>query len=240
MWASLPMLVLASIYQDPSAILALLSVVFTAYILRTTISWQMALIAAVVTATAGSLIFEYAAADTFARLVEITVQFQSELLATAQDTATTEQVLPLGDASQIHNMWFGFLSAGYAISTVLFLMLARWWQSELYNEGGFGLEFQALRLSPTLSSVLIVAVVASFVLDVSSRWYMLLMVPMLMSAIGFVHWYFREKEISRSWFVSFYLLLIFMSQLMMPILASLAMMDSLLDLRNRIRSDREV
>jgi hypothetical protein len=49
-----------------------------------------------------------------------------------------------------------------------------------------------------------------------------------------------EKEMSRSWLVSFYLLMVLMSQLVTPMLATLALIDSWMNLRKQIRPDQEV
>lgn len=43
------------------------------------------------------------------------------------------------------------MAALLQIVSLLCLMLGRYWQSVLYNPGGFGLEFRALRLSPPLA-----------------------------------------------------------------------------------------
>src|SRR5690606_23988565 len=45
----------------------------------------------------------------------------------------------------------GLMAALLQIVSLLCLMLGRYWQSVLYNPGGFGLEFRALRLSPPLA-----------------------------------------------------------------------------------------
>ena len=237
MWASLPILALAVMFQNPSPVIALIVVISLAHVLRTTSSWEMTSISAVVLSALGGLVFEFAAPSAYAGVVETLMTVFTDI-ASQNNQAGGDMVVP--DVEDMHQLLFGFLVAGYASGSLLYLMLARWWQSELYNEGGFGEEFQSLRLSPIVIAVLAIMILATITMGGFSRWLLLLIIPILVASVGFVHWFVREKEISRSWLVSFYLLLIVMSQFMVPFLAMLAMMDSLLDLRRRIRSDREV
>ncbi len=51
----------------------------------------------------------------------------------------------------------GMMGAGTAMSAVLCLLLARYWQAALYNPGGFGEEFQALALPGVDALVLALA-----------------------------------------------------------------------------------
>ncbi len=44
-------------------------------------------------------------------------------------------------------LWMNGVAASfYGLVLILSILLARWWQSQLYNPGGFGAEFRALRL----------------------------------------------------------------------------------------------
>ena len=230
LWASLPMLVITVMYQNPWSLLALLVVVSTAYVLRTSASWEMTLVASVVAAALASLVFEAVSNDVFVSWIEVIQKLQVELIASDGMAL---------DAHALHNMLFGMLAGACAFTSLLFLILARWWQSALYNQGGFGLEFRALRLSPWVAMAMALMIAGLSATDSFSRWYLLLMVPMLMASIGLIHWFVAEKKLAGSWLVSFYLLLILMSQLIMPCLAMLAVVDSWLDLRNRIQPDRK-
>jgi hypothetical protein len=71
------------------------------------------------------------------------------------------------------------------------------------------------------------------------RWVPLLTVPLVMAAIGWVHWLVGIKGFSGHWLGGFYVILIVMYQLVSPLLASLALMDSWFDLRKNFRVDRE-
>ncbi len=47
----------------------------------------------------------------------------------------------------------GVVAMSVVFSAITSLLLARWWQSLLYNPGGFGSEFRALRLGRTAAAI---------------------------------------------------------------------------------------
>ncbi len=240
LWACLPLVVFFYIYGDVTPIIALGGTFCLAFILRTTLSWELTLSAAVVISALGSLIFELTAADLIAQLVDRYLDFLLEVQTQASNANELATRVILPTEAEARNILFGFIAMGFALSMLAFLILARWWQSLLYNPGGFGQEFRNIRLSPVLGVVLVVVLAACYGLGGFARWANLLAIPLLMAGIGFVHWIIAEKKMSRSWLVSFYLLLILMFQLVLPMLATVALLDSWMNLRKRFRSDREV
>lgn len=241
MWAALPMIAMLVMFQDVSSMMLLLATVAMAYVLRTTVSWELTLAIALVLAVVNALLIELFSPQVINGFVDALQTFLNDLQAEAvKQKQITEAEVQAFSRTQLHNMWFGFMASGYAIGTILFLVLARWWQSELYNPGGFGQEFKALRLSPVFAGGLAAAVVLVFVLGIEARWYLVCLVPLIVAASGFVHWFVAEKNLNGGWLVSFYLMFVLLNQLALPMAATLALFDSWFDLRNKIRSDREV
>jgi hypothetical protein len=228
LWTSLPLAAWYGINNDSSALLVLLGTFGLAWILRVTVSWEATLAAAVLVAAASSLVFEIASAQVMTMIVD----WYLEVLSQMEQRLTPEQ------AKQVLT---GFFALGQAFAMILALVVARWWQSLLYNPGGFAKEFHLLRVSPKLSVAILVLMIAFFVMGnpALSRWIPLLTVPLILPAIGFVHWFVSEKKLSTSWLVSFYLLLVLMVQLVYPVLVSLALLDSWTDFRKRFRTDDE-
>jgi len=91
-----------------------------------------------------------------------------------------------------------------------------------------------------LSAVMVGLCLSAYGIGELVRWGQLLVLPLLIAAVAFVHWLAKDKGLSRSWLVSFYLLLIFMFQFIMPVLIVAGLMDSWFGLREKFRSDREV
>lgn len=228
LWASLPLVGWYTINQDASPLLVLAGASILAWVLRETISWETTLGVAVVMAALLSLVFEFVSADVLALLVE----WYLELVNTAAEQRLTED--------QAHQVLVGFFAMGQAYAMILALVLARWWQSLLYNPGGFQREFHRIRLSPMLSMGLVGTIVLFFVLNdpAFGRWIPLLTVPLVVSGVSIVHWVVAKRALSGGWLVMFYLLLVFLIQLAYPLLVSVALLDSWMNLRQRFARDR--
>ena len=235
LWAGLPLvLLLAS--GDPSLavtlVASLISSLVLAYVLRTSNSWQAVLALACVISASSSLIFEFAAPELMDKLVDTNMRILADI-----QTGIKEPFLPSVD--EVHDLFFGMLAMSQAFSMVIYLIIARYWQSELYNPEGFGKEFQGLRLSQSLCIALVSGFIIALAFDELVRWIFLLSIPLLVAALGLVHWAVKTMKLSAAWLVSFYIMTVFMFQLMAPVLITVALMDSWIDLRKRTRSDRE-
>ena len=103
----------------------------------------MVLGAAVMVAGASSLMFERLVAEDLTKLVDWYLAFTAD--AGGQQGVTAEAQ---GLARQVI---MGLFAMGQAYAMISFLVLARWWQSQLYNPGGLRAEFHQLRLPPTFS-----------------------------------------------------------------------------------------
>ncbi len=239
-WACLPLLVFMYISGDVIPMIALVGTFSIAYILRTTVSWEITLAAAVVISALGSLIFQLTATELIALLVDRYLDFLLQVQTQASNANEVASRVIVPTQAEAQGIVLGFIAMGLAVMMLLLLVLARWWQSLLYNPGGFGEEFRQIRLSPVLVVVSMTALLACYGLGEFARWANLLIIPMTMAGIAFVHWIVMEKEMSRSWLVSFYLLMVLMSQLVTPMLATLALIDSWMNLRKQIRPDQEV
>jgi hypothetical protein len=126
---------------------------------------------------------------------------------------------------------------GQAYAMLAFLVLARWWQSQLYNPGGLRKEFHQIRLSRETSTVVVVLLLVCFSFSGQlGRWIPLLTVPLFMAALSIVHWMMGVRKMSGQWVFGFYVLLLVLFQVIYPLLATLAILDSWFNLRARIQS----
>lgn len=227
LWASLP-LVLVTYLGDSSSLLALVGTAIMACLLRVTMSWEITIGSVVLVAGVSNLIFEWTSGVFVNGLVDWYVEFAGQL----QQVELT--------ADQARTVLLGFFALGQAYLMVLTLVLARWWQSELYNPGGFQKEFHQVRLSPAVSvPVLALLVVCMVFSETLGRWIPLLTVPMTVAGLALLHWTVKYKEMSPNWLIAAYVTVIFLSQLALPMLLTAALMDSWLNIRERIQS-REV
>src|SRR5690606_12926604 len=133
-------------------------------------------------------------------------------------------------AEQLANVMLRFYGAYHAIAVLLCLMLARWWQALLYNPGGFGQEFRALRFDPRVMLTLLALIVLGLLGAGPDGWVPLLSIPPLVGGVAVVHALVAQRSLGGHWLALGYLTL----ALMYPLVIMLGLMDSVFDLRKRI------
>lgn len=209
--------------------LSLLLVFAVALVLRRSISWGAAIMAMVALSSAASLLLGQLVPAPVEGLVEILGDLFKEIEAQAQQGEQAAQLPVPGERFAL-----GLIAYVLALSSIASLILARWWQSMLYNPGGFGAEFRQLRLN--MSSVLICFVSALYCFSQGSDyaiWASLFGFPLLLQGIAIVHFVVKQRQMGTQWLVLMYLALIFASPVAM-LLTLLAVLDSWIDFRGRL------
>jgi len=116
------------------------------------------------------------------------------------------------------------------------LTLGRWWQSELYHPGQFKIDFYQLRLPRSTAYVAVVlAVLGLAVGEDSGVLYDLsgvVIVGLMFQGLAIAHQTVSIKQLHTVWLVGLYILLILFPQTML-ILATIGLVDSWIDFRNR-------
>ncbi len=216
LWTLLPIGVIFHLVGDPFPALVLGGTFLVAALLRQTGSWQVVLIASVSYVAISLLTIK---GYLVAFLVELFAQMKLEL--------SLEEVLHL---LPLFALW-------QAITLLTLLLIARWGQSVLYHPGAFRQEFHRLRLSPMVSAALGIITLSGLAFpEHLGSWLPLLILPLVVAATGLAHWYFALKNLSLAWIVMFYLSVILLFEYSAPLLASLALMDSWLNLRVKIQT----
>ncbi len=117
-------------------------------------------------------------------------------------------------------------------------MLARYWQAALYNPGGFGEEFRALRYPPALAMGLALGVIAVASLGAEYRtWAMIGAVPLTFAGVALVHARVKHRGQGTGWLVGFYLAWLFFDPVKLVVVFA-AIADSWLDFRQRWQAVR--
>jgi hypothetical protein len=137
-------------------------------------------------------------------------------------------------ASLIAPVLTGLIAALLQIVSVLSLIIGRYWQALLYNPGGFGREFRAIRFPLGLAMLLL----AGMLLGPNFGPQMAMLtplcsVPLVFAALALIHWLVAHKRLARFWLVGLYVTLLLFMQLLYPLLVVLAIVDSLIDFRGR-------
>lgn len=218
LWACLPAVGWLVMVADPTPLLVIVGAMALALVLRSSVSWVLTLI---VGAGIGLLI-------SWSMPLLVPQLLTPEVLETLAPDVGAENreqsYLLLG------NLLAGFFGAAHLVVIVGSLMLGRWWQSELFNPGGFGDEFRQLILPPAVAlPAVLVAQFGGSIHPVLVSWAPVIMVPLFFAGIALAHGVVNLKKMSAQWLVLFYLLVLMVGPYV-------ALLDSLMNFRRRIRN----
>jgi uncharacterized protein YybS (DUF2232 family) len=230
-WAALPAGVLLVVFGDNGPLTTIVGTTFLALVLRSSVSWSVTLLAAAVFGGITGL----AMLTIGAGYVEQVASLMAEALASLQQQLSqggTEMEFEAPGVITIAGM-MGLISA---ISCLMCLFLARWWQSTLYNPGGFRVEFHGLRLALNWSVLLGAGLLIVGMGGLELRpWALLFALPLSVAGLGLVHAFAAQRRVGIGTLVLFYLLWLLLDPMKLAVMA-LAIADSWLDFRSRWKS----
>jgi len=226
-WALLPAIMWAS-HGDFSPFIVISGSYILAIVLRSTVSWQRCVQVALVLAITAGFVQQQLNADVLAQVV---VGVQKMM---AQSTPIAEGSL-LGDSQWLLQAALGTFDALYFAMMLLSLFLARWWQSVLFNPGGFQQEFHQLRFSPLFAlSLAAIILIATRGDEGIIRWGPLFMAPLVIAGLALVHGSVAKRNLGRSWLVAIYISTFVFGPYVITMLVFLAVVDAIVDIRARI------
>lgn len=165
-------------------------------------------------------------------------------LEQAMTTARSDQIKPV--LEQVIPYMNAAMASGIVTSISLTVMLARWWQSWIYNPGGFRQEFISLRLPRALLVVIAISTVLlmtgndSIIASIAKDVLCVTLFLYVFHGVSVIHGIVAEKKLSRWWLFSLYFALIFFSLQAILFVACIGVSDSLFRLSgNKIKSDRD-
>jgi hypothetical protein len=203
LWAMLPAAIVAAMSGDMGSVMLLLVAFCLSVILRETVSLPLALIASVPLAMLGGL-----------ALIALNGPFLEDLVATfnqalrqLEQDMTSEQQGELAFTSLAVPQVGALLAIGNTVVAVLAVLLGRYWQALLYNPGGFGQEFRALRL-PQGAVVSLVALGTVLWLqgDEWRVWSAVAVMPLTVVGFALVHAYAAHTDKGVTWLTLMYTL----------------------------------
>jgi len=129
-------------------------------------------------------------------------------------------------------------AATFYFQAILATFIGRWWQSLLYNPGGFGAEFRELRLNRGLGAIGL-ALMVWLALDpghqTAADLLIVITTMLLLQGLAVMHWLVKTRQASRGWLVAVYALFVLAIPHAQLITAGLGMADCWINLRNRVR-----
>jgi len=136
----------------------------------------------------------------------------------------------------------GGFAAGFYLQLVITLFLGRWWQSLLFNPGGFRQEFHALRMHRLIVwSALLCLVLAQLLsgrpAEIAGNLMMVLAVALILQGLAVVHGIVAARKANIVWLVMTYVILILAAELMAVLLMLVGLVDQFVDFRSRVAKD---
>ncbi len=230
-WAVLPASAWLVLKNDPTPILVIAGSAILAYILRTTVSWTYTLFSGVVLGLVISWLMPLLLADVLKLFVDMGHQFLDQIAAQTGNevTAKLKEILP--------GIFSGVLASAHLLAIIASLILGRWWQSLLYNPGGFKTEFHQLILPKTLAVPLFFVMAFGGELNPALlSWIPILAIPFMIAGIALVHGVVGKKKMSVHWLVAFYVSIFFIGPYLSLLIILMASLDSIFDFRARIKT----
>lgn len=217
-------------FGEPRTLLVVVGALALALVLRTSVSWVKVLLASVLVGVVFGLVLGSLFAEPIQAVAAELHKLMPQFMGSGwEQLSADEQAQVLGLVVPVLT---GLMASLLQIVTVLCLVLGRYWQAALYNPGGFGEEFRALRLPLWMAALL----VAGMLLGPSLGLPMLAplcSVPLVFAGVALVHGLVAAKRLARFWLVGLYVTLVLFMQLVYPLLMVLAIVDSLFDFRGR-------
>jgi len=139
--------------------------------------------------------------------------------------------------AEIARWMTGAFATTFYFQAVLALFLGRWWQSQLYNPGGFGKEFRELRLSKGVGALGVVLLLVLMVRS-ESPWaadLLLLITPLLfLQGLAIAHFVVAALNAGRGWLIGMYALLVLVMPYGEILIAGLGLGDIWMDVRAKV------
>lgn len=130
----------------------------------------------------------------------------------------------------------GALSAGLALVITLCLLLARWWQSFLYNPGGYREEFVSLKFPSAFSAVAVLMIILDSSLPpLMAGLLSIISIPLIITAAALAHSIVERKNLDKNWLAAFYISVLLLGNVLFPLLIFIVFLDGLFDFRKRIK-----
>ena len=203
LWALLPAMVIAAISGDTGSVLLLLGTFSLAVILRESVSLSLAVMASVPLALLGGAALTLFNGVFLQELVETFNQALAQLEQELAQGETAEMVFNAVSVPQVAAL----LATGNAVIALLSLILGRYWQASLYNPGGFGEEFRALRLP--VGAVLLMASAALVLWWMGADWRVwsaVVVLPLTMVGFSLLHAFAKRAGKGVTWLTLMYAL----------------------------------
>jgi len=229
LWSLLPAAAVLYLLAEVLPLTTLIGAFVLAAVLRSTVSLTMALLIAPITGLVVGGVLVTAASGYLDFLVQVMEQLVSQFKAGLPADAPEVVILSPG-----RELISGGLVLMHTLCVSVSLVLARWWQATLYNPGGFAKEFRSLRFDSRVAAGLMLC--SGYLMTLGNEytlWAMAIVMPLLMSGLGLLHFLFNKSHNARRWVWLLYFSLVLVDPVKF-VICLLAVIDSFIDVRRRV------
>lgn len=216
-------------------LLTVLGIVVLAIMLRARGDWQTVLLLMPFVLVVLCAVVLFLAPNYVEGIRGLIEQFIVQLKSQLASSGKTDQVVVENLIAPTSEQLMGMLALMQSLTVLTGLILARWWQALLFNPGGFQQEFHQLRLN----RMYVLVLVACFALLAGNAsyqmWSWVFILPIAVSGVAMVHGIVVMTQRSTHWLLLFYAVLILVRPAL-PLLVALAVIDSALDFRGRLKN----
>ncbi|MCF6338823.1 MAG: YybS family protein [Gammaproteobacteria bacterium] len=150
------------------------------------------------------------------------------------DRAMVEPIL-----ANLSRIMTGIAAAGVSLNVLLCLFLARAWQAQLYNPGGFRSEFHALRLGQKLALMSLGFIALSLlplgvVSHMAGEIVIVILSLYVIQGLALLHSIVAQRGLHVAWLVVLYLVMLFIMPHLLVLVAVMGLVDTWADFRRRL------
>lgn len=214
---------------DPTPLLIGVGTALSALVLRGSVRLELAMLAATLVGVVFYQVLPLILTDI---LTTVVIRLEEVLSQSLNDQPELLLLVKTLTEPLIH----GVLAASHVLVLVVCLLLGRYWQATLYNPGGFGQEFKSLKLPLGFTLPVMLALMSASELDpVLIGVLPILTVPLFLAGLAMFHGVLSINSVSSYWMIPMYVGLIIVGQYMYTLLIFVAVLDSLIDVRTRLK-----
>jgi hypothetical protein len=238
LWTALPSVVLTW-YGDPKSLYinvvcgTLLTWILAA-VLRITVEWRIVLLVAIILGIGAVGVAHLVVPDMQAWWIDkLQIAINQASKAGILDISAT---VALTAFKPVIPYITGMLAVSLLLIALANVLIARWAQAMLYNPGGLKEELYRLRLDKfTVIGLLVFTAILFFDNPLALDCLPIILLMLALIGLTVIHVLLAKTQHSTLWLTIFYGLLILLLQPVVMMLAVVAVLDSLIDIRKRVR-----
>jgi hypothetical protein len=144
-----------------------------------------------------------------------------------------------GILADLSKLMTGLAAAGLVLNAIMCLYLARGWQAQLFNPGGFRNEFHELRFGQLTALVSLVVIVISIVpmgmlTNMAVEMVVVILGLYVIQGMAILHAVIAARKMHIAWLAGMYIVTFFVLPQLMVVVAMLGLIDTWADIRQRV------